>query len=249
MRPDAEIEQLYLDAVLRGAACRRFATELEQFGNDDAVISRQHVSSRWKASNILKVKLRILMTCDFIRERLGPEAISRDLFLDIGASSHLFARTLGMPHYLGANLLPEHVAACQAAGIPALVADACRMPFADRSVDHILTFECLEHVPEPGAMLRECTRIARGSLFVSIPFRHQTTVVPPRKKDPFSQHVIEFSLRDLAAYAAHFGLAVAASRNLAFYEEPPWFIPRHWQYRRWGWTNPSITLVHLQPQP
>ncbi|HVA65166.1 MAG TPA: class I SAM-dependent methyltransferase, partial [Terriglobales bacterium] len=42
----------------------------------------------------------------------------------------------------------------------ALLADACRLPFADGSFDLVVCMEVFEHIAEPEAMLREIARVA-----------------------------------------------------------------------------------------
>jgi SAM-dependent methyltransferase len=55
-----------------------------------------------------------------------------------------------------------------------IVADLNRpLPIADEAVDHVVSFEVLEHLREPGVMLAESFRILRpsGSLTLSVPFQ------------------------------------------------------------------------------
>ncbi|MEQ9411645.1 MAG: methyltransferase domain-containing protein [Fuerstiella sp.] len=48
-------------------------------------------------------------------------------------------------------------------------ADASCLPFADQSVDTVVSFETLEHVPDPEAVLREFHRVARQNIIISVP--------------------------------------------------------------------------------
>lgn len=52
-----------------------------------------------------------------------------------------------------------------------------KLSFADRSFDHILCFDVLEHVPDFRIALAECLRCLKpgGSLLFSVPFRHDLT--------------------------------------------------------------------------
>lgn len=55
---------------------------------------------------------------------------------------------------------------------PTMFADAAGLPFLDASVDTVLLFEVLEHLPRPGPSLAEIRRVLRadGVLLASVPF-------------------------------------------------------------------------------
>lgn len=55
---------------------------------------------------------------------------------------------------------------------PSVFGDAGKLPIADESVDTVLMFEVLEHLPAPGAALREIHRCLRpgGKVVLSVPF-------------------------------------------------------------------------------
>ena len=46
-------------------------------------------------------------------------------------------------------------------GVGLVTADGCRLPVADRSVDHVLAVECLFHFPSRRAFFREAARVLR----------------------------------------------------------------------------------------
>ncbi|MGH9152623.1 MAG: class I SAM-dependent methyltransferase [Acidimicrobiales bacterium] len=50
-----------------------------------------------------------------------------------------------------------------------LMSDAARLPLAPASVDTLLCFETLEHLPEPEGALREYRRVTRGRLVLTVP--------------------------------------------------------------------------------
>ena len=49
------------------------------------------------------------------------------------------------------------------------VSDAARLPVADGSVDTILSFETLEHLPDPGRALHEYFRVCRHNVILTVP--------------------------------------------------------------------------------
>lgn len=65
---------------------------------------------------------------------------------------------------------------------PDVWGDALALPFADGSVDAILCFSVIEHVPDPAALARECARVLRpgGALLLQGPGDLQMTHGEPR---------------------------------------------------------------------
>jgi hypothetical protein len=53
--------------------------------------------------------------------------------------------------------------------MPFVQADACALPFADRSFDTVMFGEILEHMDNPGLAFGEACRIARQRVVMSIP--------------------------------------------------------------------------------
>lgn len=49
------------------------------------------------------------------------------------------------------------------------IADAAALPFEDASIDTIVSFETLEHLPDPEAVLREFHRVCRKNIIFSVP--------------------------------------------------------------------------------
>lgn len=74
-------------------------------------------------------------------------------------------------------------------------ADAARLPFG-RVFDAVVSFETLEHVPDPGRFVAECARVLKpdGLFLVSTPNRELWS---PRSPTPLQRHhVKEFNRRE-----------------------------------------------------
>lgn len=82
-----------------------------------------------------------------------------DLVLDVGSGSapHPAADVL-LERYLD----PKHRYTPMVIDRPTVLADACRMPFADKAFDFVIAFHVLEHVSDPASFLKELQRVGKA---------------------------------------------------------------------------------------
>lgn len=124
---------------------------------------------------------------------------------DLGDTNGIFLRSMGKGG-IGVNLSDPAVRSLRTRGLEALKADIGHLPFRDGSVEVVLLFETLEHVPDPVGVLREIGRVCSGSLILSIPHVGRTTIhgagYDPGK--PAAQHhIFEFSVPDFREILTH----------------------------------------------
>ena len=115
--------------------------------------------------------------------------------LDIGCTDKVLARHLPEGcRYLGL----DYYATVQSfySTRPDVYGDACRLPLAGASMDGVLIFEVLEHVPDPEAALAEVSRVLKpeGVLLLSVPFIYPVHNAP-FDFHRFTRHALERSLR------------------------------------------------------
>lgn len=84
---------------------------------------------------------------------------SSDLVLDVGSG--------GSPHPAADVLLeryldPRHRHSAMVIDRPTVLADACKMPFRDKSFDFVIAFHVLEHVSDPTSFLKELQRVGKA---------------------------------------------------------------------------------------
>jgi SAM-dependent methyltransferase len=107
---------------------------------------------------------------DFRRRRIQVPVSKDALVLDVGSGDK--------PSWRADVLLdgyPAEAHAGQRSGSgstrvtrPLFIADAADMPFADQAFDYVICSHLLEHVPDPGAVIAELTRVARAG-YVEVP--------------------------------------------------------------------------------
>ncbi len=135
------------------------------------------------------------------RYRFACDHVSGRRVLDIACGVGF---GLAMLHQAGARVVGMDLdaaalaAAAQAVPGPARLArsDAARLPLRDASMDVVVSFETLEHVPDAAAAVSEFRRILRpsGLLVLSTPNR---AYGPPERHQNNPFHVREFTAEEL----------------------------------------------------
>ena len=119
----------------------------------------------------------------------GSAMLARTARSVIGGDADTSAVEFALSHYRQPNL-------------SFAVIDAQRMALPPASVDIIVSFETIEHLPAIDAFLSECVRVIRpGGVFIV-----STPLVPETNRRPANpHHTIEFSLADFRSLlAGHF---------------------------------------------
>lgn len=142
-----------------------------------------------------------------LRARIGPE-LETSSVLDVGDSDGLMLRALGKTG-TAVNVLPGAIEHIRSNGVDAVLGRGESLPFEDSTFDHVLCFQTLEHVEDPYALLVELGRVARHSVFVSIPGVRRTHVVPRDVSAPRgAEHCFELDREDFIALTTHTPLDV-----------------------------------------
>ena len=106
---------------------------------------------------------------DELVDRARPDSV-----LEVGAgegevAGRLRDRFPGMPLAVLDLPDPDLQSRWGAAGLSGVVGSGTHLPFTDGAADLVMAIEVLEHVDDPGAVLRELVRAARTFLLVSVP--------------------------------------------------------------------------------
>lgn len=95
--------------------------------------------------------------------------------VDVGTADGLMLNKLqqrmGNLNWLGFDLSLALLRAHPSDGITKLQSDALKLPLRNGSADAVIATAIIEHVPDPAAMMRECTRVLRpnGLLIITTP--------------------------------------------------------------------------------
>src|SRR5258708_14124578 len=131
-----------------------------------------------------------------LQEHVARYRFARDLvkgkILDVACGTGYGTAMLGA---VGADLSIEALQYARRHRAAYVAADGARLPFG-RRFDAVVSFETIEHVPDPSRFVAECARVLKpGGLFlVSTPNRELWS---PRSPKPLQQHHIrEFNRRE-----------------------------------------------------
>ncbi|MDR3457306.1 MAG: class I SAM-dependent methyltransferase [Verrucomicrobiae bacterium] len=160
------------------------------------------------------------------RYRFAVPLVKGKRVLDIACGEGYGAAALVAAGAASVTAVDNSAAACAHAarryGLKTLVGDAQQIPLADASVEVVVSFETIEHLPDPGRFLAECFRVLApgGTLVISTPNRIVYHELVPA--NPY--HVQEL---DRAEFAALLGARFGA---IALYTQCPrtaaWWVPR-----------------------
>ncbi|MDX6677886.1 MAG: hypothetical protein QOE31_1938 [Solirubrobacteraceae bacterium] len=114
--------------------------------------------------------------------------------------------------------------------IEAVVADAERLPFADRSIDVVYVHDGLHHLRDPLVGLAEMCRVARDCVLVSEPAAAAVTALAVRlglalEREQAGNRVARVAARQIAGCLREHGFAVATAQRYAMFyrhEPGPW---------------------------
>jgi SAM-dependent methyltransferase len=96
--------------------------------------------------------------------------------LDLGCGAGGYAALLQRQGFdvIALDVNERYVDRARALGVDAKTFDGETIPLPDESIDSVMMIEVLEHIVDPGNLLREVARIARVGLIASVPNCTQT---------------------------------------------------------------------------
>jgi len=140
----------------------------------------QHYSSKVMRNNIfhpdlLINQIRYYRLYEYFKRYHPDMFIDSTRILNVGDSSGTLFKAM-KKRGDSVNIDPKAVSHIQKRGITAYRTSIYELPFKDKSYDYVVSFQCLEHLENPLAGLKEITRVARKKVFVSIPYQEKTKI-------------------------------------------------------------------------
>jgi SAM-dependent methyltransferase len=117
-----------------------------------------------------------------------------------------------------------HQVPAQIPAMPVAQADVTRLPIASKSADIVLSFEVMEHLPDPAGALAEYQRVSRRYVMVSVPNEPLFRLLRMLRGDDLRhwgnhpEHINHWNLWSLQRYLRQHGLRVIRASS------PPPFI-------------------------
>jgi SAM-dependent methyltransferase len=163
----------------------------------------------------------------FARKHIGQTV------LDVGCGYGAYGRALRDEgtHCLGCDVNFEYLREAQKRGLPVATVDSS-LPFADHSIDSVILFEVIEHVPDLHQILDEAFRVARRNVLITVPNSEDIELMKANDVTYAhmlsSDHVNFFDEESLRRLLAGYGAKVSIERSDPIY--PFWFVGRSLPY-------------------
>ena len=159
----------------------------------------------------------------YAREALQPTDRVVDLACGWGAGTNLLGEHC--QRAIGVDIRRAYLRAARqrysADNVVFVAGDGTRVPFADASVDAVVSVHTMEHVPDDHRFLEEVRRILRpgGRLMIEVPLRMRRPFSDT--DEPFMMdHVREYAIGDLEKLlASHLDIERSYGVNRGFYSE------------------------------
>ncbi|HEU5114902.1 MAG TPA: methionine biosynthesis protein MetW [Candidatus Paceibacterota bacterium] len=185
---------------------------------------KEFENRRWKGED-QAVQFRHRSALALIRSEEGP-------VLDLGSGDGLLLslfKERGISGK-GLDLAEEGVRKTREKGLEAEVYDfgSKKLPFKDGEFGAATLLDILEHLYDPGSVLKEAARVARGPVVVGVPnfgsFPARLQVLfgkVPENNLPKKGHVYWFTLSELLRIAKNAGLSLSELRVNTVFERVP----------------------------
>lgn len=167
----------------------------------------------------------------FFRHSAILELVKEKNILDIGCGDGLLLISLREKGVKGIGVDVSDVAIkkCREKGLEVVLADVndSHMPFPDKSFDLVILSDVLEHLYEPGSILREAKRLSEKILisvpnFNSLPARLQMLLGKiPENNGPNKGHVYWFNYPILKNMLEKYGFKIEIIETNTFWENVP----------------------------
>lgn len=102
------------------------------------------------------------------------------------------------------------------------------LPFPDEYADTVVSFQVMEHLPEPELFLSECNRILKrgGLLFLTVPFMWQVHEAP-HDYYRYTRYGLEYLLKKVGSYE------INIKENTGFWQM--WVLKFNYHTTRFSW--------------
>lgn len=142
--------------------------------------SQYTFSDDWIKWGVHIIPYRAKRTAKILDAYVDPNAKILDLGCAIGLSLHILAQIY--PNIIGCDIDKEALSGCKEIlkkvgkpGTKLKLYDGVKLPFADNSLDAVLSIEVIEHVENPHQMLKEIKRVLKrdnGVLLITTPNKY-----------------------------------------------------------------------------